>query len=327
LTSCAPRSPAGVAPFIYLSGDRNEGHSFVEYYPAEEQKQYMNKNVGGWHYLNSYNDGKKFYLSLEHSLFIYDSESKKITELSDYASNAIKKINGNVWFARDNGFTSDGYSSSLCKIDDETDVECLYEIKNQQISDFYIDFEQQVFFGAGLGVSATHGGGEYKLTKYDMKSGDEIRMYSDGEGIVADRLSHICPRQFIVDGDIYRDTGEKIGVVKDSEGNKLELQINDIAMNTTAFFGADKRSLEVYGCKGNETVHLKTIKLDYAPDIYPGSHSSETTDDGEISMPIISEDNIFEAIGFQSVNIRTGEVQVHLFDERVYELHAVARFV
>jgi len=326
LTSCTRSSPTGVAPYIYLSGDRKIGHTFVEYYPAEQPKQYINKNVGGWHYLNSYNDGKRFYLSLAHALFIYDSESKQITELPEYASNAMKKINGDIWFVHGNGFDEGGYSSSLCKINDKLDVECLFEVKNQQITDFYIDFEQQVFFGAGLGVSSLHGGGEYKVVKYDMSTGEEKNVRNDGEEITTGRIANICPRQFIVDGDIYRDTGEKIGVVKDSAGNKLELQINDIAMNSTAFFGADKMSLEVYGCKNNETVHLKTIKLDYAPDIYPASHSSETTDDGEISMPIISDDNIFEFIGFQSVNLRTGEIQVHLFDERVYELHAVARF-
>jgi len=326
-TSCAPKSPARVAPFVYLSGDRNVGHSFIEYYPDEELKDYLNENVGGDHYLNSYNDGKRFYLSLGHALFVYDSASKIVTELIGYASNAIKKINGEVWIVRDNGLGENGYSSSLCKINEEIRVTCLYEVKNQQLSDFYIDFEKQIFFGAGLGVSPIHGGGDYKIVKYDMRINTETIMMNNSKLIASDRLTNICPGQFIVDGDIYQETGKKIGEVKDSQGNKLELQINDIGTNTTAFLGADDMSLEVYGCKNNKTSYLKTIKLNNSPNIYPASQSWETTDDGEISMPIQSEDNIFEFIGFQSVNLRTGEIQVHLFDERVHMLHAVARFV
>jgi len=328
LISCAPRSPTGVAPFIYLSGDRKEGHSFVEYYPAEEQKQYLNKNVGGDHYINSYNDGKRLYLSLGHALFVYDSPSKKIKEFVGYESNAMKKINGDVWVALDKGLRVEGYLTTLCKLTNDWQFECLYEAKNQQLTDFYFDFDNQVFYGAGPGVSAIHGGGEFKVTKYDMQTGEEIDLRNAGEKIVAGRLTSICPGQFITsDGDIYRETGEKIGEVIGTTGKKLSSQVNDVVGGKTVFLDSDSKLMEVYTCKNNKTTHERTIKLTQRPNLYPVYHSWETTDDGEISMPIRSDDNIFEHIGFQSVNVRTGEVQVHLFDERVHEVHAVARFV
>jgi len=326
-TSCVGKTPQGIAPFIYLSGDRKTGHSFVEYYPDEVPQGYLNKNVGGDHYLNSYNDGKRLYVSLGHALFVYDSETKRVTELDGYASNAIKKVNGEVWIAKDNGLSESGYSTSLCKVTEMLEVNCLHEAKNQQITDFYFDFDKQVFYGAGMGVSAAHGGGEYKVVKYNMQTGEEITLEYAGKRIEADRLTNICPGQFIVDGDIYEDTGNKIGEVQDAAGNRLEVQINDVSNNVVAFLGADNMSFEIYGCEDNETVHHKTIKLKHAANLYPVSHSWETTDAGEISMPIESAEHIFSYIGFQSVNLRTGEVQVHLLEEAVYFLHAVARFV
>jgi len=328
LTSCRVNRPEGIAAFVYLSGDRSVGHSFVEYYPAEEQKQYVNTNVGGDHYLNSYYDGTKLYLSLGHAFYVYDSLTKNVTELVGYTTDAIKKINGDVWVALENGFTEEGFMSSLCKISDDLQFDCLYKAKNQQLTDFYFDFENQVFYGAGLGVHPVRGGGEYKVVKYDMQSGEEIDIRNEGEQIMTSRLTNICLGHFITsDGNIYRETGEKVGEVIGTKGKRLNSPVNDIVKNTTAFVDYDNKLIEVYGCKNDEISHIRTIGLSYEPNLYPVSHSWETTDNGEISMPIDLEGDIFEYIGFQSINLRTGEVQVHLFDERVHMLHAVARFV
>jgi hypothetical protein len=329
LTSCIKRSPLGTAPFVYMRENREYGYEFIEYYPTEEVAEYINTKVNGVHYRNAYYDGQKFYVSLSHALFVYDGVSKKITEFSDTVSNAIKKINGEIWLAIDNGFGEQGYSSSLCKMNDQLEINCLYEIKNQQINDFYIDFENEVFYGAGAGVKKEPGDTDqqHKIVQYNMQTGEEKSVRTNGKHILADRLTHICPGQFITsDGDIYRETGEKIGEVIGRDGKQVNSQINDVTDNTTIFLGNDDKSLEVYGCKDNKTTRIKTIELEYMPNIYPTSHSWETSDDGEISMPIRSDDDIFEFIGFQSVNVRTGEVQVHLFDEPVYRLHAVARF-
>jgi len=315
-TSCVPKSPARVAPFVYLSGDRNVGHSFIEYYPDEELK------------LNSYNDGKRLYLSLGHALFVYDSVSKKVIELDGYETNALKKIGHDVWVALDKGMSESGYSTSLCKLSDDLQFDCVYEARNQQITDFYFDFDQEVFYGAGPGISTIHDGGEYKVVKYNMRTGEETEVQNNGDHIIAGRLTNICPGEFITsDADIYSESGEKVGEVIGANGTKLKNQINDLINNETTFLDYDNNLLEVYGCENNKVKHKRTINLTYGPRIYPAYHSKETTDEGEISMPIAEIGEIFEYIGFQSVNLRTGEVQVHLFDERVHMLHAVARFV
>jgi len=208
--------------------------------------------------------------------------------------------------------------------------DCVYEIKNQQVSDFYINFEEQVFYAAGPGVDKEPGDTphQYKVVRYDMSTGESTSVRNNGQQIVAGRLAHICPGQFITsDADIYEETGAKIGEVIGTNGTKLKNQINDLVMHETIFLDSAHNLLEVYGCEKNQTTHRRTIELNYTPDIYPGYHSWETTDDGEITMPILAEDDVFEFIGIQSVNVRTGEVIVHLFDEPVYRLHAVARFV
>jgi len=327
LTSCNAR-PSGKAPFVYLNSTDNGMYEMIEYYPDEKMKSYVIKDIIGMFYENSYYDGAKYYVSVANAIFVYDSATKKVKELSGYVSNAIKKINGEIWFAFDKGFGEHGYSSALCKITESLAVDCLYEIKNQQVSDFYIDFAKQTFYTAGLGVGKTakEMSEQYKVMKYDMQTGEEESVLNNGNHIMADRLTNICPGQFIVDGDIYLETGEKMGEIKDRQGKKLELQINDVAMSTTAFLGSDKMSLEVYGCKDNKPTHVRTIKLAHEPDIYPAQFSWDTADNGEITMPIDSGDGILEFIGFQSVNTRTGEVEVHLFDEPVYELHSIARF-
>lgn len=330
LASCTNTVQRGIAPYVYLNEKREGGYNFVEYYPDEVTKTEINKEVYGEHYLNSYYDGKKLYLSLSHTFFVYDSETKQLKELTGYVSNAIKKINGEIWLALDNGLQAEGYSSSLCKITEALTVDCLYEMKNQQVTDFYIDFEQQVFFGAGAGLGKEEGddGEQYKIVKYNMQTGEETSVRNNGKQILAGRLTHICPNQFITsDGDIYHESGEKIGEVIGTRGEKLKNQINDLVMNETIFLDYDYNLLEVYGCENNQVKHLRTIELDYTPDIYPGYHSWETTDSGEITMPILSEEDIFESIGIQSVNVRTGEVAVYLFDEPIYRLHSVARFL
>jgi len=163
--------------------------------------------------------------------------------------------------------------------------------------------------------------------KYDMQTGDGVAIKSDGKQILAGRLTHICPGQFITGaGDIYKETGEKIGEVVSLNGDKLDAQINDLTNNTTIFVGKGDKSLEVYDCANNTIKHIRTIELKYEANLYPAYHSWETTDAGEITMPIISQEDSFESIGFQSVNTRTGIVEVHLFDEPVYRLHAIARF-
>jgi len=218
----------------------------------------------------------------------------------------------------------------LCKITEAISVDCLYEVKNQQINDFYIDFENQVFYGAGQGVGKEPGdkSEQIKVVKYNMQTGEETSIRNQGEHIEALRLTNICPGQFITDdGDIHRETGEKIGEVLGAKGKKVQNQINDVLVNETTFLDYDNKLMEVYGCEGNKVQHRRTIKLDYEPNTYPAYYSWETTNDGEITMPIQAKDDIFESIGFQSVNTRTGEVEVHLFDEPVYELHSIARFV
>jgi hypothetical protein len=242
----------------------------------------------------------------------------------------MKKINGEIWVAIDKGLGEEGYSSSLCKITEELTVNCLYEVKNQQVTDFYIDFTKQVFYGAGPGVGKESGdkNTQTKVVKYDMQTGEETSVRYKDQHIVAARLTNICPGQFITsDADIYLETGEKIGEVIGTKGKKVDDQINDLVMKETTFLDYDNKLMEVYGCEDNKVKHKRTIHLDYEPNTYPGYFSWETTDEGEITMPIDSGDDIFEFIGFQSVNTRTGEVEVHLFDEPVSQLHSIARFV
>jgi len=330
LSGCTNNSPAGVAPYVYMHSKEEGGYEVVEYYPDEEVKQYVNTDLYGVHYRNSYYDGMKFYFSLSHAFFVYDSTTKKIKELATYVSNAIKKINGEIWVALDHGLVSGGYVSKLCKINEEIELNCLYEVKNQQVTDFYIDFDKQVFYAAGSGVGQEAGESpsQYKVVKYDMQTGEETIVRNDGKHIIAGRLTHICPGQFITsDADIYEETGEKIGEVVGTNKHKLNAQINDIAMNETTFVDGDHNLFEVYGCENNQIKHRRTIELKYPPDLYPVYYSWETADNGEITMPIRSEDDVFEYIGMQSVNVRTGEVTVHLFDEPVYRVHAIARFV
>jgi len=332
LVGCS--SPDGKASFVYLSEQRGSGfnptYEFVEYYPQEERKQYVNRQVDGNHYRNSYYDGKKLYLSLSHTFFIYDSETKKVTELQGTVSNGIKKINDEIWLAVDNGFVEDGYSSSLCKLTDDLKVNCLYEMKNQRVDDFYFNFSEQIMYGAGPGVGKEPGeiSQQYKVMKYNLRTGEEETVWNNGSHILAGRLTNICPGEFITsDGDIYKETGEKVGEIIGTSGEKLNSQINDLTMNETTFLDYDNNLLEVYGCEGGVVRHRRTVQLDYQPNIYPVYYAWETTDDGEITMPINDPDDIFEFIGFQSVNVRTGEIEVYMFDEPVYELHAIARFV
>jgi len=335
LTGCSERIPAGKASFVYMSEKRDNGlggtYELVEYYPHEQQKAYINREIDGLHYRNSYYDGTKLYLSLSHKFLIYDSTTKQVKQLEGTVGNAIKKINGEIWFGLDNGFgPDDGYAGSLCKLNEEAVLDCLYELKNQRPDDFYFDLKNQVFFVAGPGVGETddESSEQYKVMKYDMRTGAGESVRNNGQQILAGRLTNICPGQFITsDGDIYQETGEKIGEVLDRNGAKLNAQVNDLIMNTTVFIGHYNKSFEVYGCENNNVTHLKTIELSYEANLYPVYFSWETTDDGEISMPIESKDEFFDFIGFQSVNTRTGEVQVHLFDEPVYRLHSIARFV
>jgi len=328
LVACS-QSPKGAAPFVYLREKEEDGYEFVEYYPTENQKNYVNKRVDGVHYRNSYYDGEKLYLSLSHTLFVYDSKTKTVKELKGKISNAIKKINGEVWLALDNGLQETGYSSSLCKINEKIEVDCLYEIKNQQVDDFYLDFSRQTFYAAGPGVGKEAGElqQQLKVVKYDMQTGEETSLKNNGRHIIAARVTNICPGQFVTsDAEIYQETGEKIGDLLGTKGQKLHNQINDLVMNETTFLDYDNMLLEVYGCENNKIIHKRTINLNYEPNTYPAAHSWETTDEGEISMPINEKDDIFKFIGFQSVNTRTGVVEVYLFDEPVYRLHAIARF-
>jgi len=329
LTSCFNPSPAGIAPFVYMAELEDYDYKIIEYYPDEERKQYVNKQISGDHYRNAYYDGQKFYLSMSHTFFIYDSVTKKVKELPGVISNALKKINGEIWVATDNGLRPGRYSSSLCKINEADELECLYDINNQQVDDFYIDFERQVFYAAGPGVPGDNRRGvEDKVVKYSMVTGEEENVRNDGKQIVAARLSNICPGTFITsDADIYRETGEKIGEIRGSKGQQVYHQINDLVAGETAFLDYDNKLLEVYGCDNDQVSHRRTIQLNYEPNTYPGYHSWETTDTGEITLPIEVRNEWTEYIGFQSINLRTGEVQVHLFDEPVYKLHAVARFV
>jgi len=329
LTSCFNPSPAGIAPFVYLAEADDGDYRFVEYYPHEDIKAYEKKQTPGMQYLNSYYDGQNWYVSLSHTFFIYDTLTKEVKELKGYNSNAIKKINGEIWVATDNGLRSKGYSSSLCKINEAVEMECLYDINNQQVNDFYIDFERQVFYAAGPGVPEDNRRGvEDKVVKYSMITGKEESVRNDGKQIVAARLSNVCPGIFITsEADIYRETGEKIGRLTGTKEQQVYNQINDLVAGEAAFLDYDNKLLEVYGCDKGQVVHRRTIELNYAPNTYPGYHSWETTDEGEVTLPINEEDDNFSFIGFQSVNLRTGEVQVHLFDEPIYNLHAVARFV
>jgi hypothetical protein len=305
------------------------GYDLVEYYPSLAHKAYVNQSIDGVHYRNSYYDDEKLYLSLSHTLLIYNNVTKQTKELKGFVSNAMKKINGEIWVGLDNGFGTDGYSGSLCKINFEVELDCLYELKNQRLDDFYINFEEQVFYvaGPGVGENDTEAEQQYKVMKYDMHTGEGIDIRNNGQQIIASRLTHICPGQFITsEADIYLETGEKIGEVIGTKGKKLKNQINDLVMNEVAFLDYENNLLEIYNCNKNTISHVRTIELAYVPDIYPEYRAWETTDDGEISMPIRSTEDSFLYPGFQSINLRTGEVQVHLFDEPVYRLHAVARF-
>jgi len=329
LSGCGNPPPSGIAPFVYMAELEDYDYKFIEYYPNAAIKSYVNMQIPGVHYRNAYYDGQKLYLSMSHTFFIYDSITKKVKELPGIISNAIKKINGDVWLATDNGLSSEGYSSSLCKINVTVELECLYEINNQQIDDFYIDFDNEVFYGSGAGVSSDDSRqAELKVVEYNMRTGEETVLQSNGRKITSQRLANICPGQFVTDdGDVYMETGEKISEVFGTKGKKLQRYINDAVKKEAAFLDYDNNLLEVYGCRNDEVTHLRTIILENKPSIYPVTHSWETTDSGEISMPIRSEENTSEYLGFQSINLRTGEVQVYLFDEPVYKLHAVARFV
>jgi len=329
LTSCVNNSPTGIAPFVYVREKDQGGYEVVEYYMTNPVTEYINKELNGVHYLNSYYDENRYYFGLSHAFFVYERETKRIIELGRMSVNAVKKINDEIWVALDIGLQRDGYVSSLCKINEQTEIDCLYDVKNQQIHDFYIDFENQVFYSAGPGVNkkSKDMDQEYKVLQYNMQTGEEVTIKYNEHEIEADRLTHICPGQFITgDGDIYQETGEKIGEVIGTKGKKLNTQINDLSMNETTFLDYDNKLLEVYGCEDSKLNHRRTIILEYEPNIYPDYYSWETTDEGEITMPIDSGDNIFEYIGFQSVNTRSGEVQVYLFDESVYNLHSIARF-
>jgi len=325
LTSCENPSPAGIAPFVYLAEPEYGDYRFIEYYPDEAVKTYIKKQVPGMQYLNSYYDGQKWYVSLSHTFFIYDTLTKQVKELKGYNSNAIKKINGEIWVVTDNGLREDGYSSSLCKINEITELECYYDIDNQQVTDFYIDFDRQIFYASGPGVSIDEDKRpQLKVVQYNMRTGAEIIV---GQ-IASERLANVCLHQFITDeGIVYRETGEKIGEIIGTKGKQLQRYINDQRERETTFLDYEHNLLEVYGCDNNTVRHRRTIHLKYKPSIYPVSHARETTDDGEITLPISEEDDIFSFIGFQSINLRTGEVQVHLFDEPVYKIHAIARFV
>ncbi|GBU10388.1 hypothetical protein AwErysi_00040 [Erysipelotrichaceae bacterium] len=332
LAGCAGTNGTRVQ-FVYIAPGGNTAYQIVENTVVDEQLNMIKaKKIGKpWSYMghalfgNTYYDGQKMYSSIGPNLYIYDSITAKTTIHKGYSSYAMKKINGDMWIA-----TQSGKTTRLCKIDEKQTVECQYEVENHQITDFYFNFDENTLFATGTGSGVETGDmmDQYKVVKYDLMTGVETILKHGGEHILGARLANICPGQFITsNGNIYTTDGEKIGAIIGTSGQQLSGLVNDQIAGTAAFMDYDNNLFEVYSCENNTPVLQRVIELSHEPDTFPESYSRESADNGEISMRIRSNEDFSETIGIQSVNLRSGKVEVYYFDEPVTNIHAVARFL